>query len=387
MKKHYSTIKVTPKTWDKDLKSNLNKTWEIYYKFFTPEYPDGFPIRFKGMNRCSTLEEKQETTRSLIKTEIENLERGFNPITQEYELDTSIVLNDLTENTLFIDALNIGLSKIIVSENTRKSMEDPVKLISKAAIDTGKASLKISEVRKRDIRIMLDYILSKGYSNDRYNRVKTNIGIIYNYFVDMEIFEYNYIHYISKLPHTPDITDIYRDSDKAKVQQLKFTNYKLWRFLKLYYCSQCRITEFRNIKLSDVFYNQQYFVIFEKKGKRYHKVSKPINISVSELWLEVLSEAQQGDVYLFTNNLSPGMVSCTKNSLVNKYRFWVKKKIGITKDMRSLRHTFANDITTIYGLDVAQGALGHTTPKTTKIYAVDYNEQLLEKQKHLKTSF
>jgi len=55
--------------------------------------------------------------------------------------------------------------------------------------------------------------------------------------------------------------------------------------------------------------------------------------------------------------------------------------------MSVLKHTFANDITTIYGLEEAQKALGHTNQRTTEIYAVDYREDLLEKQKHLKTGF
>ncbi|CEJ71242.1 Tyrosine recombinase XerC [Chryseobacterium oranimense G311] len=165
---------------------------------------------------------------------------------------------------------------------------------------------------------------------------------------------------------------------------LKTINYKLWRILTMYYCSQTRITEFRNIKLSDVHFDKQYFIIFERKGKRYHEVIKPINIHVAKLWKEVLSEAEKDDLYLFCNDLIPGTNPCTEWSLSNKYRRWVKGKLGIEADMGSLRHTFANDITTNYGLEEAQKALGHTNQKTTRIYAVDYKEQLLEKQKQLK---
>ncbi|MDF2931194.1 MAG: hypothetical protein K0R36_525 [Chryseobacterium sp.] len=383
MKTQYSEIKVTPISWEKNLKSNLEKTWEIYYKFYSPMYPDGYPVRFKGMNRCKTLKEKQELTKLLISEEIKLLEKGYNPITKEFERTSEFV----TEHTPFIEALNIALEKSTLVSSTIKVMKDTIKLVTEAAFRLDLTIKPIGEIRKRDIRIILDYLLGKGYSNDRFNKVKTYLGILFNYFVDLEIFEHNFLHFIKKKPHTPKIRTIYRKDDKEKFEDLKYSNYKLWRILKMYYCSQTRITEFRNIKLSDVFLEKQYFIIFERKGKRYHQVIKPININVYNLWKEVLSEAEKEDQYLFCNDLVPGEVPCTEWSLSNKYRRWVKKKLGIAADMSVLRHTFANDITTIYGLDEAQKALGHTNQKTTRIYAVDYKEQLLEKQKNLKTGF
>jgi len=335
------------------------------------------------MNRCKTLEEKQELTRFLIKEEVELLEKGYNPITKEFERTTEFV----SEHTPFIEALKIALEKSTLVPSTVKVIEDTIKLVSEAAFRLDLAVKPIGEIRKRDIRIILDYLLGKGYSNDRFNKVKTYLGILFNYFVDLEIFEHNFLHFIKKKPHTPKIRTIYRKDDLEKFLELKQMNYKLWRILMMYYCSQTRITEFRNIKLSDVHFEKQYFIIFEKKGKRYHEVIKPINIHVSNLWKEILSEAEKDDQYLFCNDLIPGEAPCTEWSLSNKYRRWVKKKLGIQADMYSLRHTFANFITKEYGIAEAQKALGHTTQTTTMIYAVDYKEDLLEKQKHLKTGF
>lgn len=381
MKTHYSTIKVTPADWEKNIKSNLNKTWEIYYKFFCPEHPLGYPIRFKGMNRSATLKAKQDMTRFLINNEIENLSRGYNPITKEFEKTTEFV----TEQTPFIEALEIAFGKLQLVPSTTKSIKDTIKLVSEAAIKIGISVKTISEIRKKDIRMILDYLLGKGYSNDRYNKVKTYLGILFNYFVDLDIFEHNFLHFIKKRPHTPKIRTIFRQDDKDKFLELKHINYKLWRFLTMYYSSQTRITEFRNVKLDEVHFDKQYFKIFEKKGKRYHEVLKPININVAALWKEVLLEAEKGDVYLFCNDLNPGVKPCAEFSLSNKYRRWVKGKLKINVDMYALRHTFANDIANMYGIPEAQKALGHTTQKTTEIYAVDYRENLLQNQTKLKT--
>lgn len=382
MKTHYSTIKVTPADWEKNNKTNLNKTWEIYYKFFCPEHPLGYPVRFKGMNRCPTLKAKQDMTRFLINNEIENLSKGYNPITKVFEKTTEFV----TEQTPFVEALNIAFEKLQLVPSTIKSIKDTIKLVTEASIKIGISIKSISEIRKKDIRMILDYLLGKGYSNDRYNKVKTYLGILFNYFVDLDIFEHNFLHFIKKRPHTPKIRTIFRKDDKEKFLELKHINYKLWRFLTMYYSSQTRITEFRNVKLCDIHFDKQYFIIFEKKGKRYHEVMKPINIHVAKLWKELLDEVEKGDDYLFCNDLIPGIKPCAEFSLSNKYRRWVKGKLGIKVDMYALRHTFANDIANLYGIPEAQRALGHTTQKTTEVYAVDYRENLLNKQTKLKTS-
>jgi integrase len=370
---------VSPLSWDKDLKSNLKKDWTIRYTFYCPEHPDGFPIRFKGMNHCKTLEEKQRITRQLIQDELNNLSKGFNPITKKYE----IIIDFVTDATPFIQALNIAFEKTKLVKSTIKSIKDTVKLVTDAALNIGISIKPIGEIKKRDIRIILDYLLSKGYSNDRYNKVKTYLGILFNYFVDLDIFEHNFIHFIKKRPHTPKIRAIFRKDDWDKFLELRHMNYKLWRILMMYYCSQTRITEFRNIKLSDVHFDKQYFIIFEKKGKNYKEVIKPINIHVSKLWKEILNEAEKDDLYLFCNDLIPGEEACTEWSLSNKYTRWVKGKLQINVDMYALRHTFANFITKHYGMEEAQRALGHSTSKTTMIYAVDHKEDLLEKQKKL----
>ena len=382
MKAYHSEIKVSPKSWDKEIKANLKKDWTIRYYYYCSEYPDGYHVRFKGMNHCKTLEERQALTAKLIEDEKNNLKKGYNPITQKFE-SLPFEENFISEETNFIEALNFALKQQTVI-STIKSINDSIKLVSEAAEKTGIISKKISEIRKKDIRIILDSIMASGKSNDRFNKVKTNIGILFNYFVDLEIFDYNPLHFIKKKPHTPKIRKIFREEDLIKFMELKHINYKLWRILTMFYCSQTRITEFRNIKLSDVHFDKQYFIIFEKKGKRYQEVIKPINMHVSKLWEEVLSEAESEDEFLFCNDLLPGSTPCTEWSLSNKYRRWVKGKLNISVDMYALRHTFANFITKEYGMDEAQRALGHTTPKTTMIYAVDYKQDLLEKQKRLK---
>ena len=67
----------------------------------------------------------------------------------------------------------------------------------------------------------------------------------------------------------------------------------------MFYYSGCRISEFRNLKITDVDFKKQEFIIFEKKGKRYHEVKKPINISVVHLCIIVKTKCPK-----FQNKMS-----------------------------------------------------------------------------------
>lgn len=383
MKNTHSEIKISPKNWEKNLKSNLKKEWYGYYFFYSPQFPNGKMIKFKGMNRCNTLEEKQQLTRYLIQQELNFLNAGYNPITKEYENSD----NFISERTPFIQALEIAKTKIKVSEATISDIEYSMKHIKAVASKTGISILGIGEVRKRDIRQLLDAILEKGSSNYRYNKIKTILGILYNYFVDLEIFEYNYMYFIKKLPHTPKIRKILRKNDKEKFEELKNSNYELYRFCKMFYYSGCRISEFRTLKISNINFRKQEFIIFEKKGKRYHEVIKPININVAHLWREILNEANSESDFLFGNKLKPDTEVITKEALGKRYKLWVKKKLGIDVDLYALRHTYLNDITTIYGISKAKDIAGHTSERTTRIYAVDYQENVLNEQKRVCTGF
>ena len=75
MKPHFSEIKVSPKSWKTKLQSNLKNDWTIYYNYFCDDFPNGKPIRFKGMNHEKTLEARQAATEILINNEIENLKK------------------------------------------------------------------------------------------------------------------------------------------------------------------------------------------------------------------------------------------------------------------------------------------------------------------------
>lgn len=381
MKSYFSEIKVSPRNWRSKLKSNLKKDWIIYYHYFCDEYPTGKPIRFRGMNHEKTLEGRQRATQMLIDAEIENLKKGFNPVTRELES----TVDYLNEKTPFLKSLDFAYKKLKCSDPTKDQIRLAIERITPTCKKTGLAAKEISTVRRRDVKIMLDELVESGASHDKYNRVRSYLLMLYNYFVQIEIFEFNYVRDIEILHHVPAKKRIFRADDKKVFAKLESTNYNLWRFCTIFYFSGCRISELRNVEISKISLENNYFTVFVKKGKIYEDVRKPINKKVHHLWKELLSTAA-GNKYLFGNNFTPAEKPCSKPSFDNKYKRWVKEKLGLEITPYALRHTFLNDITGTYGLLKAQELAGHSNPKTTKRYAVDYEDMILDQQKNIEAS-
>src|SRR5690606_24577158 len=215
--------------------------------------------------------------------------------------------------------------------------------------------------------------------NDRYNKIRAYLNICYNYFTQLEIFEFNYIRDIEKLHHTPAKKEIFREPEKKKLTELEKLHYPLWRFLNCLYFSGARIIELRNLLTEKVKLNENYFEVFVKKGKQYQWVKKPINHQVKHLW-EELMEKSEGKKYVFGNTLAPDDNPCTHDSFYLKYKRNVNKKLEIKRSPYALKHTFLNDITKAYGIEEARKLAGHSSEKTTMVYAVDYADMILEQQ-------
>lgn len=61
---------------------------------------------------------------------------------------------------------------------------------------------------------MLDELVEKEASHDKYNRVRSYLLLLYNYFVQIEIFEFNYVRDVEILHPVPVKKRIFRADDK-----------------------------------------------------------------------------------------------------------------------------------------------------------------------------
>ncbi|MCL1690828.1 tyrosine-type recombinase/integrase [Elizabethkingia anophelis] len=374
----FTEIIVTPSNWRTGSKSDLlSKNWIISYYFYTEEFPRGKQIRIKGMNRAKNLEEKRILTKQLIANEIRLLESGYNPITKHIELEEGCV----NSKTPFIDALKLALKELPVVEGTIKDIDNSISHVAKGAKAYGWEYTPIIEIGKREIKLILNWLTKNNRSNYKVNKVRANLSSLFKYFVEIDIFDVNFIHGISKLKHTVKEREIIRtDDEREAFGKLKELNYNLWRFATIFYYSGCRLEEILRVKVEDINLDKQHFFILQKKGGEYIRMMKPINFQILYLWKELLKEAKKSH-FLFGSNLSPDEISTTRNAITHKWKLWAKNKLGIKCDLYALKHTFLNDLTKAYGISTAKDIAGHTNEKTTMIYAIDYKESLVDKQK------
>lgn len=382
MKAYHSPLKVYPTSWDKKIASNLKKDWEIRYTYFCDAYPEGKIIRFKGMNNCKTLEDKQNQTRILIDNETKALERGFNPITKEYEI---IDENIVSENTPFYRALEITLKGFKGVESTLTDYENSMKHIHFYSSKLGIIYKEIGTVTKGDIKQLLLKMSLDGHSNYRVNKTRAHLSKFFSLFTELDIFQVNFIEGIKKLEHESAKRKIIRTPDEwRKFHSIADINYNVYSFLMIFLYSGCRFEEMAQVKKSDVELERSIFWINLKKGGKHSRVMRAINMETWKFWKQYC-DAAGPEQYLFSHNQAPNDVPVKGNSLIDVSAKYLRM-VGLDITGYSLKATFLNLVSKEHGITKAKELAGHTNEKTTKIYAVDYEEHLVEQNRKIKVS-
>ncbi|MCJ8153263.1 site-specific integrase [Chryseobacterium sp. SSA4.19] len=380
--KSHSEIKVTPRTWEKPLKSNLEKTWEIYYTFYDRQHPDGVKIRFKGMNRAKSLEEKQAITKSMIENEIKNLQRGFNPIIGEYVVEDE---NLITEITPFIKACEIALKCFQGVESTMIDLNNSLKHIRNYATILSINNKDIKSVSKGDIKQLLMRMSVDKHSNYRVNKTRAHLSKFFAHFTELDIFQVNFIEGISKLEHTSKKKKIIRtEADWKKFHKIKDLNYSVYIFLNIFLYSGCRFEEMIQIKKEDVNLEKSFFWINLKKGGKHTRAMRPINMHVWKYWKRIFEIAQPLQ-YMFSFEQMPNDNPVKAHSLYDLSGKYLRK-VGLDMTGYGLKHTFLNLVSKDFGISKAAEIAGHTSTKTTEKYAVDWQEHQVERNKKIDIS-
>ncbi|GEJ45993.1 site-specific integrase [Chryseobacterium sp. ON_d1] len=383
MKPHHTPLKVYPVTWDTELKKNLDKDWEIRYVYFHPLLPpEGKIIRFKGMNHCKSLYEKQEVTKRLIHDEVKMLRNGFNPVTKEYEnIDEDLIIPE----TPFLKAFDIALKSFKGETTTIEDYENSLKHIKNYAKKLSLDLKEIGDIRKRDIKQLLISMSNDNHSNYRVNKTRDHLSKFFSHFTELEIFEANFIRSISLLEWNPETPHILRSEDDwRRFHSIKDINYNEYMFLFIFLYSCCRFEEIAKVKKSDVELDKSLFWITVKKGGKHKRTMKAINMASWKYWKMYYDMANE-DEYLFSHNRVPGSVPIAAQSLYVAAAKYLRK-VGLNITGYKLKHTFSNLISKNYDLTIAQGALGHTSIKTTMKYAIDHQEHQIDKNRKLKVN-
>ncbi|MDP2363517.1 MAG: site-specific tyrosine recombinase, partial [Ignavibacteria bacterium] len=181
------------------------------------------------------------------------------------------------------------------------------------------------------------------------------------------------INEVEKILSVPDVEDKYGLRDKA--------------ILELFYACGTRVSELINLKVNDLFFNDE---IIRVLGKGSKERLIPIGSSAINWISEYLKKSRpllmkklKSENYLFLNSRSSKISRMGIWKIIDRY----VREAGITKDVHphTFRHSFATHL--LEGgadLRAVQEMLGHADISTTQIYTHidrDYVKQV-HKQYH-----
>lgn len=247
------------------------------------------------------------------------------------------------------------------------------------------SSITLIQAKRKNIQLFLMWISEIGLSVRTQARILSGVRAFYNFLIIEKIIEENPCDLIEspKLPKIfPDtleyqeIVKMIESFDRSKPESERNI-----AIIEIMYSSGLRVSEAVNLKLSNIYYKEEYLRIIGKGDKeRLVPVSK---YSLQKLTIYL-------DYYRNKINIKPGFEDFVflnrrgKNLTRNMIFLMIKetaKNAGISKNIspHTLRHSFATHL--VEGganLRAVQDMLGHSSITTTEIY-VHMNTEFVRK--------
>lgn len=393
----FTDLWVSPTNWKtisgkKAMESNWYVQCYFYDPVFVDKYPKGFPFR-KKLNSLKTLEDRRAAVRLYLE-EIPKLfiDKGYNPITKSYmiesieEIKEPIEYTELLPETPFIIALDLGYGKLNKSERTMSDLKYILLHIKQAITELRFDEKKISEVTRRDIKLIIQYLEKKEgeFSSHKYNKYIANLSIVFSELVEWECVDTNILRDIKKKKITTELREVLTiDERKKVVGHLKVKCPEFFYFAQIFFHSGIRITELLSIKVSDVdLKNQKFKYLLKKGGRNIWKVGVIKDIALP-YWSKVLLTSNPDD-FVFSTGLIPGSKQLTYNAIRLRWKRNVKVKLGITADFYSLKHLNLDETTKLLSLNDAARMANHTTTEMVeKVYAIGERDRQDERLRKL----
>ena len=374
----YTEFWVSPANWQKATKKDLSKDWFVECVFFDPryekKYPKGFSFRKKA-NKPQTIEERKALISLFLKSIPQQFNDGYNPITKKY----MVLRNEgLYPDLLFIEAYRRALEIKSGTKSHLYNIKRAIERLEKASEALGMQYIKIKDLRRVDLKRMLDYLqLTDKY----YNKFVIYFSSLYRELIEYECCESNITRdiYPKKTFKEPRLVLEKKELDRIR-EHLEEAHPDFYRYMMIFLYSGARNTELFRLQRKDVDLDKQEFVILLEKGGQYKRCTKVILSPALEYWQDVCNECKSPDDYLFALNFVPSKKMGNKEIVT---RFWkrnVKDKLGIEADFYSLKHYMLDNLDS----DTAMLLASHTNKNTTAIYQVNKAKKDREMLKQLK---
>ncbi len=384
-----SPLTVFPKNWQ-SARPDISRPWRIIYRFYDPAFAKPKQVAIRGMNEYKNISDRRAVTKVLLETEHDLLvNKGYNPFHKQCRevVDSSA---DIDPYTPFIQALRSALSKLNVTDHTREDISSVIKYVNKAALSLGMQRVPIKEIKKKNIRQILDHLAKtkERWSANQFNHYRKYMSILFRELCEQDAVDYNPIRDIAKQKNISRIRlQLTGPQRKSVDEHLKKDHYNFWRFMQIFFHSGSRESELLRMRVSDVNIKEQEFKITVLKGRHQAEKIKPIKTIVLELWKQILEEGDP-DQFLFSKFLRPGDHPINPKQISRRWKTHVKNGgLGIQADFYSLKHTNLDETAALLSLQDAAAMASHSTPVITMTYATGEMKRQRDKLKEVKNTF
>ena len=218
----------------------------------------------------------------------------------------------------------------------------------------------LNEINEVDIKQYMHGIVKQGKSLSHQNQVINSIKFYYEQVLDMPQRFYE----ISRPRKERKLPSVLSEQEILKVISVT-TNLKHKAIVVTIYSCGLRLSELLNLKITDVQSDRHLLLIRDAKG------NKDRNTILSDTTIALLRKyyaAYKPKEYLF-EGLNGGQYSCKSVQSIVKHSLRLAN-IKKSASTHTLRHSFATHLLE-NGTDLRyiQTLLGHSSPKTTEIYA------------------
>lgn len=260
------------------------------------------------------------------------------------------------------------------SDETVKAYLQDLKKFEAFLASTGASSFV--EVRLADIRIFLSYLDEEKLSRNTISRILSSLRSFYNHLMREKIIEESPLSTISFKKRSLRLPKYLYDEELEKIflatagtSVLDLRNIAL---LELLYATGIRVSECRNITLTDIDFMMGIILITGKGNKERYVPFGHFALEALENYLEnsrtiLMNQYQKDHDILFVNRLGDPLTSGGVEYILKT----IMKKTGMTGEFHPhmLRHTFATDMLN-QGADMrtVQELLGHSSLSSTQIY-------------------
>lgn len=365
------------------LASPKNGLYEVYFILYVAKEKKVFRYK-KDINNPRSKGQRRMSAETAADILWQELNKGWNPLQSRYPIVEAELRRQRTMG--FNEALDYCYKEKekILSFGTLYNYKHTRNVIKTAALNCGYHDRKITDVHRKDIRLIVDQ--AKEDENWAPKTRNKNLGMLkamLSVLVDKDIIALNPAHKI-KLDREPPRVTYQRLSEDEKekiVEHLTEVAPDYLDFIYFIYDTGIRPKELLLIRIADIRLLKREIVVRAEVSK----TNRERIIPVTDDMLSILVKRDINNLskgwYLFSNNgFKPGPDPFWPTAGGRWWRKYVQKDLGITAKLYGLKHSGA-DAKLLAGIDIRtlKSLYGHSSEQMTEKYLEQLHE--IHKQK------